>query len=109
MTKRYKFGYIERFGRSEYETIEHRVYHIANGTRGNQRHHIDIQQAMGSGLDDVAQIAQQDNDGNSTNQTQRELVDKRHAPCHTIVLHEIYKEPVCNTNRLTKVKVGFDI
>jgi hypothetical protein len=64
---------------------------------------------MGSGLDDVAQIAQQDNDGNSTNQTQRELVDKRHAPCHTIVLHEIYKEPVCNTNRLTKVKVGFDI
>ena len=56
MTKRYKFGYIERFGRSEYETIEHRVYHIANGTRGNQRHHIDIQQAMGSGLDDVALV-----------------------------------------------------
>jgi hypothetical protein len=54
-------------------------------------------------------MAQQDNDGNSTNQTQREFVDKRHAPCHTIVLHEIYKEPVCNTNRLTKAKVGLDI
>ena len=60
-------------------------------------------------LDDAVKIPYQEDDGYRAHEAQPELADERHAPRHTIILNEIDKEPVCNTNRLAKAKMGLDV
>ena len=64
---------------------------------------------MRTPLDDAIEIDDESDDGYRAQQAEPELADKRHAPRHTIVLNEIDKKPICNTNRLAKAKVGLDV
>mgnify|MGYP007123277493 CR=1 FL=1 len=55
------------------------------------------------------EIDDESDDGYRAQQAEPELADKRHAPRHSVVLNEIDKKPICNTNRLAKAKVGLDV
>ena len=109
IAKRYLIRYIIRRSCCKDETVEHGVNDITDGSSCDQSYQDDIQLPMLSRLDDVAQIPQQNTDGGEAQHTQPELADKRHAPGHTIVLYELYKKPICNTNRLAKAKMGLDV
>ena len=64
---------------------------------------------MRTPLDDAIEIDDESDDGYRAQQAEPELADKRHAPRHSVVLNEIDKKPICNTNRLAKAKVGLDV
>ena len=91
----------------EYQAVEHRVDHVADGSCGDDSHQQDISTA-GSLLNQLYDVVAQPDDGHQTEQTEEQLVDEGHAEGHAVVLDVVNLEPRGNLYRVVEGHGGLD-